>query len=228
MDIKNIIILIISLLNIILGFVVLAKNHKNPSNIWFFLLCLFGGGWGITIFFQYIITDQVLHDLVIVKLIYIFGILAPLAFLFLAINFPYKLKQYSNNLFWFYLPPTVLILLIIAGILRMQEDVIIVGKLYESVVLRDSLIFVTYYFVYVVLGFFILLRKFLAAEIFYRKQIKYLMIATIGTFITAGIVCVVLTLFNIFAYDWLGPIFLLINFSAVGYLIFIQPKIEHI
>ena len=153
MDTKNIIILIISLLNVILGLLVLAKNHKNPSNVWFFLLCLFGGGWGLANVFQYIVMDQNIHDLIIIKLIYIFGTLAPLAFLFLAINFPYKLKQYSNNLFWFYLPPAVIVLLIIVGGLRMQADSVIGDKLTQSVVLRDFMVFAGYYFVYVVLGF---------------------------------------------------------------------------
>ena len=58
MGLQNIIILVISLLTILLGLLVLFKNYKNPSNIWYFLMCLSGGGWGMVKFFQFVVMND--------------------------------------------------------------------------------------------------------------------------------------------------------------------------
>jgi len=49
-------------------------------------------------------------------------------------------------------------------------------------------------------------------------------LATLGTFLTTGFVSVILLLFNIFTYDWLGAVFLFIHFGFVGYWIFIKNR----
>jgi len=102
MVLKAIIVLIVSMLNILLGILIFKKNYKSPSNISYFFLCLFGGSWGVVKFFQLTVLNTHLHDILITKLIYFFGILAPLAYLLLAYNFPYKIKIYSKKIFYHY------------------------------------------------------------------------------------------------------------------------------
>jgi len=225
MIIKPILIFIVSLANIILGILILRKNIKNPSNIFYFLMCLTGGSWGLVKSFQLVATNVYLHDILITKLIYIFGMLAPLAYLMLAYNFPYKLKEYSKKLIYFiYLLPIFLIFLVIIGLLKMQNVSIINNQVHLDVILRDFIIFAIYFFIYIFCGAIILLKKYLTATDIYKYQIKYLIIATLATFLTTGIVSVILLIFNNFTYDWLGPIFMLIHFIIAGYLIFYRPS----
>ena len=224
-DIKNILILIIGLLNVILGFVVYLKNRHNPSNFWFFMMCLFGGGWGVVKAFQLSVMNIFWQESVFVKLIYIFGIIAAFSYLMLAYNFPYKSKVYSKKLLsLFYVVPLVLVSGAITGLLQKETDSIINNILYRQVNVFDFSIFAIYFFLYIIFGGSILLKKYRSADGIHKIQIKYLLWATLGTFIITGFVSVVLPFFNIFTYDWLGAVFLLIHFSVVGYLIFIKPK----
>lgn len=225
MDLKNIFILIIGLLNIFLGLVVYLKNRRSPSNFWFFMMCFFGGGWGVTKAFQLSVMDIYWQDLLFVKLIYIFGILAAFAYLMLAYNFPYKTKIYNKKFIsLIYAIPLILVMLLIIGVLKKEDDVIINNILYREVNFADFLIFAVYFFIYVFLGASILFKKYFSADGIHKVQIKYLLIATLGTFLTTGYVSVILLLFNNFTYDWLGAIFLFIHFSFVGYLIFIKNR----
>ena len=225
MDLQNIIIFSISLLTIFLGILVLIKNHKNPSNIWYFLMCLSGGVWGVTKFFQFSVINEYYHNFFINKLAYVFGILAALSYLILSYFFPYKNKKYSKKIFIsIYIIPIVLISLIVSGVLKMQDSFIIERLLYGEVIFLDFLIFPVYFFIYVFAGFLILLKKYFLVDTTNKIQIKYLLLATMGNFITVGTVSIILVLFNIFDYDWLGPIFLSINFLVAGYLIFIKPR----
>jgi hypothetical protein len=73
-------------------------------------------------------------------------------------------------------------------------------------------------------GLNILFKKYIVADGVYKDQIRYLMIGTTLTFLTTGIVSVVLLLFYNFKYDWLGPIFLSIHLLIIGYFVFIKPK----
>lgn len=221
----SIIIFIIGLLNIMLGFFVFQKNRQSSSNKWFFLMCLFGGGWGIIKAVQLSWMNIYWNEHLIVKLIYILGILAPFAYLLLAYNFPYKVKVYNKKIgLLVYLIPLVLVFLVIIGVLKKENDFIINNTLHREINFYDFLIFAIYFFTYVFTGFIVLLKKYFLATDIFKLQIKYLIIATIGTFLTTGFVSVVLLLFNNFTYDWLGPIFLLIHFSFIGYLIFIKNR----
>jgi len=57
MDWKFYTVIGIALCNILLGFLIYRKNRENSSNIWFFLMCLFGGIWGINKAFQLSVMD---------------------------------------------------------------------------------------------------------------------------------------------------------------------------
>ena len=143
----------------------------------------------------------------------------------LAYNFPYRLSLYSKKLLSIiYSIPIVLVILVLAGILKKETDIIINNVLYRQVNLFDFSIFAAYFFAYVIFGALILLKKYHSADGIHKIQIKYLFWATLGTFITTGYVSIILLLFNIFTYDWLGAMFLLIHFGIAGYLIFIKPK----
>jgi len=224
-DTKNILILIIGLFNIALGFAVYLKNRHNSSNFWFFMMCLFGGGWGVMKAVQLSVLNLYFQELFIGRVMMFFGIMAPLGYFMLAYNFPYKLKIFSKKLLFFIFTGTsILELSTLLGVLIYVKVLIINNTLHRDIILFDFSIFAIYFFLYIIFGTSILLNKYHSADGIHKIQIKYLLWATLGTFITTGFVSVVLMLFNIFTYDWLGAVFLLIHFGITGYLIFIKPK----
>ena len=220
MGIQNIIILIISLLTILLGFLILRKNYKNPSNVWYFLMCFFGGSWGVMKAIELSLMNVYWHDLVF-RFVMLFGTLAPLAYFMLAYHFVYKIRGLPKILLYFiFLIGLILSVLNLARTLRHVEATIIDGVLYS-----DFLIFAVYFFIYIFLGLIILFKKYSASEGVSKGQIRYLMVGTTLTFLTTGIVSVIFLLFNNFTYDWLGAIFLSIHLLVIGYFIFIKPRI---
>jgi len=225
MIVKFTIVFIIALLNIILGVVIYKKNTKSKSNIYYTLMCITGGLWAI--FMSWLLIERNLYVLenFVIKGIYIFGTLPPLFYLLFAYNFPYKLKVYSKRVIsLIYFIPAVFILLILFGFFKMESVVIIDNILNQKSVHLDYTCFTLYFFTYILWGLVILVRKIKRDPGSYKNQIRYLIIATIGTFITTGFVSVILPLFNNFTYDWLSPLFLLIHFGVAGYLIFYYPK----
>jgi len=158
--IKSIIILIVGLMTVILGFFILKKNSKSPSNITYFCLCLFGGSWAVMKSFQLSVTNIYYHDFLITKLIYIFGTLAPLAYLMFSFYFPYKLRLYPKKLYIsFLLIPAALILLILTGVLKMESTQIIGKIIIRDIITFDFSVFAVYFFLYVFIGFVLLLKK---------------------------------------------------------------------
>lgn len=225
MDLKPILIFIASFLTIIIGIFILRKNYKSPCNISYFFLCLFGGSWGIVKAFQYSVTDIDLHDIIITRLIYFFGILAPLAYLIFSYYFPYKIRTYSKLIIYIiFIIPAFLILLVFFNVLKMWDVAIINQIIQLNIRFYEFLIFALYFFIYIFVSIVILLEKFNKVEGVYKDQIKYIIFATFITFMILGLVNVVFLLFNNFKYDWLGPIFMLINFFIIGYYLFYKVK----
>ena len=225
MIIQNTLIFIISTLTILLGLAIYKKNYKNPSNFWYFCMCFFGGMWGIMKVIQFSVLDIYWHDLLISRFVMIFGALSPLAYFLLAYHFAYKDKNLSKGVMRvMVLVSTTISLMYLFGLLRHAYVDIVSGVLQRDIVLLDFSIFSIYFFIYVFVGLNILFKKYIAADGVYKNQIRYLMIGTTLTFLTTGIVSVVLLLFNNFKYDWLGPIFLSIHLLTIGYFVFIKPK----
>lgn len=222
MGIINLLILISSILTIVLGFLVLFKGYKNPSNFWYFLMCFFGGSWGVMKVIQFLVIDVYWHDLLISRFVMFFGALAPLAYFMLAYYFVYKIKLSKFRLYTIFFVAIIVSLLNLAGILKHADVSIINNNLHRDIIFGDFLIFSAYYFIYVVIGFIILLKKYFILDGVSKLQVKFLIIGTISSFFTTGVVSVILLLFNNFSYDWLGAIFLLIHFFIIGYLLFIR------
>lgn len=228
MVIQNTFIFIISIFTILLGLVIYKKNYKNPSNFWYFCMCVFGGMWGIMKVIQFSVLDVYWHDLLISRFVMIFGTLSPLAYFLLAYHFVYKDKNLSKSVIrLMVLISTVISFLYLLGVLKHAYVSIVGGVLHRDIVLFDFSIFSIYFFIYVFVGLNILFKKYIVADGVYKDQIRYLMIGTTLTFLTTGIVSVVLLLFNNFKYDWLGPIFLSIHLLIIGYFVFIKPRIAY-
>lgn len=226
MIIQNIFIFIVSVFTILLGVMIYVKHRKSPSNFWYLWMCVFGGAWGLMKVVQFSVLDIYWHNLLISRFVMIFGALAPLAYFLFTYNFIYKDKNLSKNILFFTVFFSItLSILYLFNILGHAHIYITNGILQRDIMLFDFSIFALYFFIYIFFSLSILFKKYKIAESVHKIQIKYLMIGTILTFLTTGFVSVVLLLFNNFTYDWLGPIFLSIHISIVGYFLFITHRV---
>jgi len=116
--------------------------------------------------------------------------------------------------------PLIVEVLFLSNILNLQDAFIQNGVLQQVVHFKDFLIFSIYFFSYILWGLIILIIKIRRDPGFYRGRIGYLMGATISTFIITGIINVILPLLGEWSYDSLGPLFILLHFIVVGYLLF--------
>jgi hypothetical protein len=224
MQTKFIATLIIALLNIFLGFYILRKNYKNPNNIFYAGLCISGGIWALSMAALLVANSQVILDKVVMAN-YIFGILPPYFYLMFAYYYPYKLWNYSASLIkTIYLIPVFFIFLLLSRLIVLEDANYFNGLISQRSIFPNFLVFVVYFFIYILVGLCILLKKMKRIEGIYKINIKYLIIATLSTFIFTGIVSVFLLMLNVYTYDWLGPIFMLIHFVVVGYLLFYKSK----
>jgi len=225
MNVKLYVTILVALFNILLGIHILKKNYQSPNNIFYFLLCLSGGLWALTMAWFLVVRDPAIANKFIEPGIYIFGILAPMFYVLFTLYFPFKIINHSRRLLSFIVGlPLLLIILIVSGILDMENPTLINEKMYGLTNFDNFLIFAVYFVAYSIWGFIILINKLNKEYLLaYRTQIKYLLVATILTFCLAGTTSVILPLFSNSYYDWLGPIFTLANFLVIGYLLFIKP-----
>lgn len=224
MEIKFIATLIIALLNIFLGVFIYRKNRQNPGNINYAGMCVSGGLWALSMAALLLVSSQGQLDIV-AKLTYIFGMLPPLFYVMFAYHYPYRLWVYPKFLIrLIYTIALALILFSSLGTINFEISVFNNGVYTQQSVWPGFLIFAIYFFAYIIWGLFILFKKFHRIEGIYRINIKYLIAATFSTFIITGTTSVILPLLWTFAFDWLGPIFTLVHFTIVGYLIFIKSR----
>jgi hypothetical protein len=221
MDLKNLILIIVAILNVFLGILIIAKDNKNLGNIYFSIMCFSGGLWTIFMGLLRIITDINILESYILKLTWEFSILPPLFYLLFSLNFPYKYKN-QLKLAWLYLIPITLIILNLLNIFRVESIYFENNRLVEKTIFNNYLMYAVYFFGYILAGFFILAKKYFSETGINKIRIKYILWPTLITFIIVTLFSITLPLVNKYFYDWFSPIFTLINISIIGYLIFIK------
>jgi len=76
----------------------------------------------------------------------------------------------------------------------------------------------------VLLSFVQLIVKYRKAEGYNKRLIKYVIWGTALTFVLATITNLIPSFWNTFGTYWMGPLFSLINFSVIAYLVFYKPS----
>jgi hypothetical protein len=224
---KIILLFIASLLNLVLGLFIIFKNYKNKINLYYGLLALGTFLWslGMSLIHITFFNEWALNELII-RLIYIPAFLIPLFYFLFVLHFPYKTKLFFQNLVKpFIFISVVLTFLVILGILKpelLKLDNNIISQTSAS---PDYLILMIYYFVYILTSIIILFKKYFESAGVIKNQLGYVIIATLLSFILILVVSIVLPILNNFKFDWLGPLFTLINFFIIGYFV-IKSEID--
>ncbi|MDO8669629.1 MAG: histidine kinase N-terminal 7TM domain-containing protein, partial [Candidatus Buchananbacteria bacterium] len=204
MDIKNIALIIVSLINLILGFIILVQRPAKKSNIVFSLVVLNVVLWAFAIVFYRYTTDLLLA-LFLVRLFYSIAIFIPLLFLFFTFIFPEK------NKFW----RPIFFIVVCLPALAVFYLTIFTDTVVSSLELRigseNIIIFGRLFFVYAfyISGYFIWSLLNLLANIFKhtsiaKTQLKYIFIGLLASSVVSLFTNLFLPWFGYLGLDWLG------------------------
>lgn len=226
MSIKFIILLIASILNAVIGILVIKKNYKNVSNVYYGCLCISTSVWALGMSLIHLSTSIFFLNNIVVRLIYIPAFLIPLFYFLFAYQFSYIKPSYLDKyLKIIILIPVILVILVCVGVLKVESFRFINDSLSEISLFPDYIILIIYYCLYIITSLVILFNKYSQSTGIVRAQLKYIILATLTTLVFSFIVCLFFPLFNNFAYDWLGPIITLINVFIIAYYTFYKsPK----
>lgn len=223
---NNFLLLTTSLLNLIMGGVVLLKKGgKNRMYLYFVILTFFNFIWGIAIFLT-LITNQVNLAEFWYRTCYLGALGIAPALLYFSLHFPFqskKISKISNILiFLFFILLSFLIYSKwhITNFIKLDNMPEIIVSYYKPVYLLYSL----YFIILVVSAIKILYDKFKTSEGVIRYQIIILLMTILIGLIFGSYFDLFLIYFQDFTYVWLGPIFTFPMNAAVFYLIFFEKE----
>jgi len=225
MDIKNLILVIIAVLNFLLAVAIFYKNRKSFVNLYFSLMVFVGSLWIFSLFGYSLASDNPVLRLLFLKLIYTFTLIIGFYYFIFCYHFPYKLFKFPkllSVLIYIFVLFYSLVLVINNNYLFSLEKLLIENL--EATYIGNYLTFSIIFVLFIILGFIQLLIKFFKSESITKKLIGYVMVGTFATFILASITNLLPLLWDSFEIFWLGPVFSLINFSMIAYLIFYKAK----
>jgi len=219
-DVKNLILILVGILNLVYGFVVYLRNRKNHTNRWFFLLVISIAAWIISIIFYRGLGDQQ-EVLLWARILYLSATFIPIAFLFFSITFPKEktsLELWKKILF-----PVPFLAVAIVSII---PDKLILGVVLEPGQETKIIFNQFFHFLYglYIMGYFgwtyiILGKKYLSAEGAYRLQLSFIITCTFVSTLIGVISNLILPFLGIFLLNWLGQATIIIMIIAISYAI---------
>lgn len=219
MDIKNIILFLVTALNFSLALVIYLKNPKSSINISFGSVILCAGVWSLGIaLFRY--ADDISAALFWVRIYYIAASFIAFFFLMFSIVFPYKSLVLTKVKTILLLCPLAIIITII-----FLPDIMI-GKIainppVNEVTLQSSYAVYTMYFLtYMAIGFFYLISKYASSQGIHKIQLQYALKATAAATFFGTTFNLILPMLGNYKLIWLGPDFTLITFAYMSYYLF--------
>lgn len=223
---NNFLLLITSVLNLIMGGVVIfRKNIKNRMYLYFVILTFFNFIWGMAIFLA-LITNSVNLSEFWYRTCYLGALGIAPALLYFSVYFPFQSKKisrvYSILIFTFFIFLSFLIYSKwhIIEFVKLDNISKIMASYYEPFYFLYSI----YFIVLVTSAIKILYDKFKSAEGIIRYQIIILLMTILIGLIFGSYFDLLLVYFQDFTYVWLGPIFTFPMNAAVFYLVFFEKE----
>lgn len=221
LDIRNILVLIVTILNFTIGYLIYFRNKKNTTNLNFFLFTLTVGFWGASMFF-FRSSTSVNSAEFFSRELYFWASLIPLSFIYFIYFFPeggYLLKKWQKFLLpipavaaaFMALCPGVLVLTI--NFINGGETAVIFNKAYYVA----YIIYMVAYFNY---AYFLLFRKFFNQQKgAQRSQIGYVIIGTLLTTLIGTVTNLLAPFWGYFELNWFGQVGLIAMIGAIAYAI---------
>ncbi len=210
---SQIILLIISGINLFLSFLVVYKNRRNKVN-WIFSLFLFlVGFWALSLVFLQVKKTMIWSHFAMIS-----GILMGTTFLLFSQIFPREKQKLSRDRYLLILVPAFIFTIFVLSNLVIK-DIKIVGDTIEPVLGPLYPLFMIYVVIYASVAIIILGLKYRRAKGLPKMQLKYLFLGFALFIISIILSNIILPLFKIYQLTFLGPAFSLFLVSGVAYSI---------
>lgn len=218
LDLQSALVLTVGILNTVLGLVVFSRDRKDLVGRSFGLMAILVSAWSYAAFLFRVVGDLELAYYLGFVLYVAAAVLPPI---FLVVTLVFPPKSYLTHGWKLILILETLIVIGVTAwpgkvILEMDlvngERVLYWGRLYILYVAHHSLWFLT--------GYGVMLKKFLHAEGVQRKQLLYVILATILPANLALISNLILPWMGIYTfYTWLGQVCMIFIVLFTGYAI---------
>ncbi len=217
MDIKNIVLIIVSLINLFLGFIIFIQRPVKKSNIIFSLIVFTVVLWAtLIVIYRYMV--QLAIAIFLVRLFFAVAIFMPLLFLFFTFIFPKPKKLWNKSIMFLISLPVLVVFFI-----TLLTDIII-SNLQINIGAENIIIFSRWFFIYAltVSIYFLWTLTNLFLDIFKtsgttRTQLKYLFVGLLSSLIISLTTNLFMPWFGYFGPDWIGQTSTVIWIAFMSY-----------
>ena len=220
MNLANFLLIIVGGFNLGIGFYVYLKNWKSQLRLSFILLTMGIALWCVSLALSNSINNSNL-SLFWSSMTYVATGFIAFIFLWLSMLFPYEIKLKIKNIGLIFIP-----VLLLMAVTFIYPSFIVTSVSHTSngfgatFNLFGYVIFSFYFIAYIALGFYFLIKRYLASDGIIRSNLKLLIIG-LGIGAIFGIIFdLILPFGNYWQLNWLGPYFSLIYIVYLIWLIF--------
>lgn len=219
LNIKDVILFLVGFINSSFGFLILLKNIKDKTNIYYALTTLSAAGWSLGLVAFRLTTDPSIA-ISWAKFYYVCAVLIGTFFLSFSFVFPfYKEKpNIINKLLFFIFTATVLIITIWPMGMIEKIETRPWGK--EAILTKLYYIYTTYFIMCMIGAFGNFIQKHRHTKDKLQKtQIKYVFIGTIIAATWGTIFNLILPLIGSYQLIWIGPYLTLVMIGLIAFAI---------
>ncbi len=218
MEIKSIILFVITAISFVITGYIYGRNRKSHINLSFALLFFFAGLWSVGLGL-FIISNNLDYAVVYAVLYYIAAILIAPTFYYFSLVYPFpSLKIDKRKIFLLYIPALILIILIVAPSVLINHaektdsgNIIILNEAYY--------LYVAVFLAYIINSFVILFKKLRTSEGVNKIQLQYISIGFIIGFSIGVTFNLILPLIGNYQLIWMGPYSAFFVLASILYLI---------
>ena len=221
MEIKNLILIVVAIINVILGVSIYVRNKKSPINISFVLLMIFTGLWSIGLAFsrEYAGSTAALSWS---RSTYLTSLFIGVILLYFSFVFPYqeRISRLKNIFIWS--PFIILSLILIFDTNFIIKEMTVMPWGYDNVYSGGYLIFSIVFIYYFVWAFINMIRKYFKSHGTLKIQLRSMIIGLGLAGIFGIIFDLILPYMGNWKFNWLGPYFTIFVLFSVSYLLFFR------
>jgi len=219
---RFLILMLVTLLNISLGFFVLKKSRANIAKMYFSFICFASAMWSLGWALASVIRKENIF-LLDMRFLYIAATAIFLFFFLFAVNFLYKYKLARIVKYLIFLTSIAIVYIIVSG--RLFEGIYeYQGFVYQLENNALILIYGIYFLLILLFSYYILLRKFLQSQGVNRKILSWLISWTAIAFILGIFFAWFMTCLGKQYFNWIGCLSTIFMNFSIFYLLF--KKVE--
>ncbi len=198
---------------LIIGLLTFLNNPKNNTNRFFALFSLFISGWILSVYLLFAMKNSFWGDTA-------FAVASIIPFLFFVFSTLFPKKIYSFNFITYFLLFLVSLIFAILSFTKLiiQETVFLDGGA-KAITGPFYIYFTAYFFSYAISSFYILGKKIVLLKGIAKTQVKYVFWGIIIFAILAVVTNLVLPIFGVTLFSWLGPFFSVLMIVSISYAI---------